>query len=216
MEDEPRSAFAQLASASTWGVVCPSSSIMMMWMIPVSRRSPMPWVRASTGEVESRRRNSLIEVAKKSREPKVMHLPSVKVTPLVKANYRANRVEMSLRTLTIPLPGTPTVVVSRTRDIVEFMVRQGASVDVLQFVIRRLMRIYIGLGMCPTSSVVLILYCSKVLVGRNVLQGVQLRVRERGRRKLLLNAIALSSVLVPVQPTPFIVQGRRLSEGWVG
>lgn len=59
---------------------------------------------------------------------------------------------------------------------------------------------YTGLGRSPTSSVVLILYCSMGLVARMVLQGVQVRVKERGRRRLLLDAPALSSTFLVLPP----------------
>lgn len=90
---------------------------MVMRVISASQISTMPWVRASTSEMEPTRRSLLVAVVKKSRESKVMRHPGAKVLPPMKANHQIIRVEISLGTLMVPLPGVPTFVVSGTRDM---------------------------------------------------------------------------------------------------
>lgn len=53
------------------------------------------------GQVEPMMRSSQVVVAKKSREPKVMWLPCIKVTPPAEANDRAITVDTSLGMLTV-------------------------------------------------------------------------------------------------------------------
>lgn len=104
MKDEPRSPSAQSASASTSGGV-----------ILVSRRSPMPCVRALKSEAEPTRRSSPVAAAKESREPKVMRLPGTNILPLVKVNGRVIGVGISLGMLTVPVPSAPTGMVPKPR-----------------------------------------------------------------------------------------------------
>lgn len=72
--------------------------------------------------------------------------------------------------------------------------------DGLQMVNRITRENYTGSVRSPTSSVVLTLYCSMGLVARMVLQGVQVRVKERGRRRLLLDTPALSTAVLVLPP----------------
>jgi hypothetical protein len=77
------------------------------------------------------RRGSLVEVARKSREPNVMRLPRAKLSPPVKAEMRAIRVEDVTWHSSSPLPVAPTIMVLETRGLVRYVFGGDASTNSL-------------------------------------------------------------------------------------